>query len=71
MVMGGASFIPGVGWIVGGLYFLTNTIVQQTTDKSIGEHIGNTANGLVKTYNSIASWLSSVESALHHWRPRQ
>ncbi len=69
MVMGGAAFVPGVGWIIGGLYYLSNTIIQHTTGKSIGEHLGDATNGTIKTYNNVVNWLDRVESALGHWRP--
>lgn len=37
-VFGVAGFIPGVGWMISGSYFLVNTGVQLYSGKSIGEH---------------------------------
>jgi len=37
-VMGLTSFVPGVGWAISGTYFLTNTIIESTTGKTIGQH---------------------------------
>ena len=34
-----AGFIPGVGWMISGSYFLINTGFQLSTGKSIGEYI--------------------------------
>lgn len=36
---GAAGFIPGVGWMISGSYFLVNTGFQLSTGKSIGEYI--------------------------------
>jgi RHS repeat-associated protein len=36
---GAAGFIPGVGWIISGSYFLINTGVQLYSGKTIGEHL--------------------------------
>lgn len=36
---GAAGFIPGVGWMISGSYFLVNTGVQLYSGKSIGEHL--------------------------------
>ena len=36
---GVAGFIPGVGWMISGSYFLINTGVQLYSGKSIGEHL--------------------------------
>jgi len=38
MVFGAAGFIPGVGWVISGSYFIINTGVMLYTGKSIGEH---------------------------------
>lgn len=35
------SLLPGVGWVIGGAYFITNEIVKSTTGSSIGDHIGS------------------------------
>jgi RHS repeat-associated protein len=36
---GAAGFIPGVGWMISGSYFLVNTGVQLYSGKSIGDHL--------------------------------
>jgi len=38
-VMGIVSFVPGWGWIVGGVYFIGNATVEAATGKNIGQHI--------------------------------
>ncbi|HEY4788280.1 MAG TPA: RHS repeat-associated core domain-containing protein, partial [Bacteroidales bacterium] len=37
--MGLTTFIPGVGWAISGLYFISNVAVQAYTGKTIGEHL--------------------------------
>lgn len=37
--MEGVAFIPGVGWIISGAYFIANTAIENATGKSIGQHI--------------------------------
>ena len=39
LAFGAANFIPGVGWIISGSYFLVNTGFQLYSGKSIGEHL--------------------------------
>jgi hypothetical protein len=39
MVMGIISFVPGWGWIAGGIYFIGNAALKATTKKDIGEFI--------------------------------
>lgn len=46
LVMGGVAFIPGVGWVISGVYFIGNIAVEHYTGKSIGEHIGEAFNKL-------------------------
>ena len=79
--MGGASLIPGVGWVIGAVYFLADPIVKKTTGKNIGHHVGDAANyvGEVsgKTLNFVSStWktfisgFSNLEHRLRHgWLP--
>lgn len=38
LTFGAAGFIPGIGWMISGSYFLINTGVQLYSGKSIGEH---------------------------------
>ncbi|MGV0830135.1 RHS repeat-associated core domain-containing protein [Empedobacter brevis] len=38
------SFVPGWGWIVGGVYFGADIITQIVTDKSIGDHLDEAIN---------------------------
>ena len=45
LVMGAAGFIPGVGWLISGTYFLANTIVKSETGESIGDHLGDALSG--------------------------
>jgi hypothetical protein len=33
------AFIPGVGWVISGVYFISNTIIKDNTGKSIGDYI--------------------------------
>jgi RHS repeat-associated protein len=37
--MGMTTFIPGVGWAVSGVYFISNVAVESYTGKTIGEHL--------------------------------
>jgi RHS repeat-associated protein len=64
----GAAFIPGVGWVIGAVYFIADPIVTKATGKPIGEHIGdlyhNTTNGINSLYNNFVSGLSNLESSL-------
>lgn len=39
------SFIPGVGWAIGGAFFAADVISLLTTGKSIGDHIDEACNG--------------------------
>lgn len=38
-IMGIVSFIPGWGWIAGGIYLFGNATVEAATGKNIGQHI--------------------------------
>ena len=49
VAMTGVSFIPGVGWAIGGGYFVTNLIVNYTTGMDIGKHLDSRLNGGVIT----------------------
>ncbi|MDE3185711.1 MAG: hypothetical protein KGM16_20045 [Bacteroidota bacterium] len=40
-VFGIVGFVPGVGWIISGAYFIANTAVKNSTGKSIGDYIGD------------------------------
>ena len=44
--MGGVSFAPYVGWIIGGAYFISNAVIVQTSGLSIGQHIEHTSRRL-------------------------
>lgn len=37
--MGAISFVPGWGWIAGGIYFGADIVTKLSTGKSIGEHL--------------------------------
>jgi len=39
LTVNAASAIPGYGWAIGGLYFITDLAVQHYTNKSIGDHL--------------------------------
>jgi hypothetical protein len=47
------SFVPYVGWVISGTYFLTNTIIKAETGQSIGDHLENLSNNLnfMQNYN--------------------
>ena len=73
--VGGVALIPGVGWVIGAAYYLTDPIIQSLTGKAIGEHIGDATNSTISTFQSIkdklVSGIASVESALRRgWIPR-
>jgi RHS repeat-associated protein len=36
---GAVSFVPGVGWIIGGTYFFSNMMIKEITGKSIGDYL--------------------------------
>jgi hypothetical protein len=38
-MFGVVSLLPGVGWIIGGVYFVGNYALQQTTGKSAGDYV--------------------------------
>lgn len=44
-VIFGTSFIPGVGWAIGGVFFAADVISLIISDKSIGDHIDDISNG--------------------------
>jgi hypothetical protein len=46
----GISFIPGWGWIVGGVYFVSDISTLAITGKSIGTHLDEAIGG------AIVSW---------------
>jgi len=50
-VMAAVAFIPGVGWIVSGTYFIANIVMKGETGKSIGDHLADPA----------------VQEAMSHW----
>jgi hypothetical protein len=54
-VMGAVAFVPGVGWIISGAYFVANIAVQGATGKSIGQHIGDFVNK-PEVQAGIAAW---------------
>jgi RHS repeat-associated protein len=35
------SFVPIVGWVISGSYFVVNGVVEQLTGKSLGQHLGD------------------------------
>ena len=39
--MSGVAFILGIGWIISGIYFIANTVIENATGKSIGDHLGD------------------------------
>jgi hypothetical protein len=41
IVMGTVSFIPVYGWIIGGIYFIGDIVVEEVTGHSIGDLIDN------------------------------
>jgi len=41
LTMTAVNFIPGVGWVISGTYFLANFVTQLSTGQSIGQHIQN------------------------------
>ncbi len=46
VLMVGVGFVPVVGWIISGGYFLADVATFTMTDKSLGEHIGEGLNDL-------------------------
>jgi hypothetical protein len=38
-VMAAVGFVPGVGWIISGIYFFANTATESLTGESIGDHL--------------------------------
>lgn len=48
--VGAASFIPGVGWIIGSVYFVSNAYMQATTGESIAEHWQNESQRVAESY---------------------
>jgi hypothetical protein len=44
--MGLTTFLPGVGWAISGVYFISNVAVESFTGKSIGEHLETQLNKL-------------------------
>jgi hypothetical protein len=57
--MGGTAFIPGVGWILGAVYFIADPIVKHYTGKSIGENVGEAINKAASTFTSMWSTFTS------------
>lgn len=45
VIMGGVAFIPGVGWVASGTYFIGNLITIGITGQSIGDHIQEAISG--------------------------
>jgi hypothetical protein len=72
--MGVVSFVPGFGWIVGALYYITDPIVKKTIEKGIGEHAGEAVDMTIKVSNTLSDQfkvgLSNLESYLRSLRPR-
>lgn len=58
--MEGVGFISGVGWIIPGAYFITNTAIKSATGESIGDHLGDAAKCLDPTSGLTAP--SALES---------
>lgn len=72
MATGAAALaIPGVGWVIGAVYFIADPIVTKVTGKGIGEHIGdgvdNTRRTVVSMYEKFVGGFSSLESQLKKW----
>lgn len=44
--MEGVSLISGPGWVIGGIYFISNVVIKGKTGASIGQHLGNFAKNL-------------------------
>lgn len=66
-VVWGSSFIPGVGWAIGGVFFAADVISLIITDKSIGDHIDNISNGW-----SYELWETGPEVRdLEHYAPKR
>lgn len=40
LAMSAIAFVPGVGWVISGSYFIGNMVVKHYTGKSIGDYIG-------------------------------
>jgi RHS repeat-associated protein len=79
--IGGVSLIPGIGWVVGAVYFLADPVVKKATGKNIGYHVGDaanyvgdvpskTSNFVSSTWNTLVSGISNLEYQLRNgWRP--
>ncbi|MDE3212473.1 MAG: RHS repeat-associated core domain-containing protein, partial [Bacteroidota bacterium] len=46
LVVGLVSFVPGVGWMISGIYLFANMAVKSATGESIGDHVGDFAHNL-------------------------
>lgn len=44
-IITGVSFIPGWGWIVGGVYYGADLMTSGITGQSIGQHLDNAVGG--------------------------
>jgi RHS repeat-associated protein len=75
MAMGLAAFLPGVGWIMGAVYFVADPLVTRFTGKSIGDHFGDAWHETVKDIKQLPSkWdqftlqIANWESGLREWK---
>lgn len=68
-----ALTVPGVGWVIGAVYYLADPIVTKLTGRGIGDHLGETIRnvkiGTKSVYEKFVSGISSLESGLRKWRP--
>ena len=51
--MTGVAFIPVVGWIASGLYFVADIVTEEVTGKSIGGHLDGTIDNKYGTKNGV------------------
>lgn len=47
--MGGVAFIPGVGWVISGVYFIGNAALEGATGHNAGYYIEQGYNAFDKT----------------------
>lgn len=67
LVMGGVSMVPGIGWVIGGVYFLGDPILKEVTGKSLSEHTSDAVDKTVSAWKNTLNYISRVESALGHF----
>ncbi len=65
LTMCAIGFVPGVGWVISGVYLFTNAIVTEVTGKTIPEH---TKGWLFQKYVEIKSGLDrKIRNAIYGW----